>query len=180
MNRRCAVLLVALFPLVGGCRQPANTYQQATIRWADGQACFSVADTDESRRTPPTVAAISVSEYGNGEWIRLWEAAAPLSPPTILAPHQCIPYGYRFLDEASGESVAQPLVVGGRYGVEINAQIPNPRAGGDRMVSRRYSRHFCLQPTAGGASSLVEVPRVRGELRWEVCGQPVAGEPGGE
>lgn len=123
--------------------------------------------------------AISVSEYINDSWIELWGWTTPLSPPTTLAPSQYIPYGHLPAEEAGGTAVPA-LVPGARYGVEINAQIPNPRAGGDRMVSRRYSRHFCLQPTAGGASPLVEVPRVRGELRWEVCGQPVAGEPGSE
>ncbi|MGH8075166.1 MAG: hypothetical protein ACREO4_14045 [Lysobacter sp.] len=180
MNRRCALLFAALFPLVGGCRQPANTYQQATIRWTDEQACFSVADTDESRRTPPTVAAISVSQFNDGQWVRLWVSAAPLSPPTTLAPRQCISYGHGFAGAAGKGSVAPPLVAGGRYGVEINAQVPNPRAGGDRMVSRRYSGHFCLQSSGNGGSTLIEVPRVRGDLAWEVCGQPVAGEAGGE
>ena len=179
MNRLCAFLLIALFPLVGGCRQPANTYQQAAIRWVDGAACFSVADTEESWKTPPTIGAISVSQYINDAWIELWGWTTPLSPPTTLGPNQCIPYGHSPSAE-TGRAAVPTLVPGARYGVEINAQIPNPRAGGDRMVSRRYSRQFCLWPTEGRVSPLVEVPRVRGELRWEVCGQPVAGEPGSE
>lgn len=181
MNRLYVLLLIALFPLAGGCRQPANTYQPATIRWVDGQACFSVADTDESWKTPPTIGAISVSQYMNDGWVELWGWTTPLSPPTTLGPNQCIPYGFLPAEETGGTVAPSPLVPGARYGVQINAQIPNLRPGGDHMVSRRYSRKFCLQPSASGAPTLIEVPQVRGETVWSVCEQPVTitSGPGG-
>lgn len=169
MTRMTFVFVALLLPLTGGCTTPSNTYQPATVRWVDGHACFSVADTPESRRTPPTVAAISVSRRGADGWVQLWNWVTPISPAVTLDPAHCIPYGHASDQPERQSSAPLPLTPGEHYGVQINAQIPNPQHGRDAFVSRRYSRHFCLLPSEAGTPAIILVPRIKGEVDWSVC-----------
>ena len=171
-------LCLAVLPATGGCSQPAGMYQAAQVRVVDSQLCFAVADSDEARRTPPVLTAISVDRFTGSDWEHVWQWITPLEPPVTLTPDQCIPFGSALVAGGSNDLVAT-LQPGERYGVAINSQIVNPEPGGDPTVGRIYSRHFCLQSSGGGGLTPTEVPRVRGELKWEVCGLPDVGEPGG-
>lgn len=161
--------LASLAPPPGFCSTPAKTYQSATVRWVDGSACFSVADTAESRKTPPTVAAISVSRRSADGWVQLWNWVTPNSPAVTLDPTHCIPYGHASDHHERQSSAPLSLIPGEHYGVQINAQIPNPQHGRDAFVSRRYSRHFCLLPPEAGTPTIILVPRIKGEVDWSVC-----------
>ncbi len=164
-----AVLLpLLLAPCVGGCTQPPDMYQPATILIKESQLCFSVADSDETRRTPPILAAISVSEQVGSEWKKQWSWITPLAPETILRPDDCIPYGFRPID-APQDHPLQPLRQGGRYHVSINSEIPNPARRGDRMVGRKYSLDFCVVRNAAGEAEAVIVPSSRGVTQWQIC-----------
>lgn len=159
-----------LAPWVGGCTQPPGTYQHATIRMIDSQPCFSVADSDETRSAPPSLAAISLSEQVDSEWKKQWSWITPLAPETILRPDDCIPYGFRSADDPQDHPL-QPLRQGGRYHVSINSEIPNPARHGDRTVGRIYSLDFCVVPDAGGEVEAVIVPSSRGVTQWQICYQ---------
>ena len=178
--RTCSLLLcLAVVPATGGCTQPAGMYQQAQVRIVDSQLCFTVADTDEARRTPPMLTAISVNRFTGADWEYVWRWITPLEPAVTLTADECIPFGTALVAGGSNELVAT-LQPGERYGVSINSQIVNPVSGGDPTVGRIYSRHFCLQSSAGAGLTVIEVPRVRGELQWEVCGPQVMGDSGAE
>ena len=159
-----------LAPCAGGCTQPPDLYQAATILIKESQLCFLVADRDETRRTPPSLAAISVSEQVGSEWKKRWSWITPLAPETILRPADCIPYGFRPIDDPQ-DHPSQPLRQGGRYHVSINAEIPNPARRGDLMVGRMYSLDFCVVPNAAGEVEAVIVPSSRGVAQWQICYQ---------
>ena len=180
MKPAIPVLLSMLLPISGGCTTPRETYQAATVRWADGQACFSVADTPESRKTPPIIAAVTLSKQTPQGWLQLWSWVTPLSPPVTLNPSDCIPYGHPHAQGVKHPGKSTPLMPGERYGVQINAQVPNPQPGGDRMVTRRYSRHFCLQASDTGTPTIILVPRVKGELDWNACTAQSSSTPANE
>lgn len=163
------MLLLALLPLAAGCNQPRGTYQHATVTWVGDTACFSVADTEESRRTAPVLAAISVSRQTGGGWVDLWHWATPVATPTVLPPDRCLRYGEAPQAATSPSFAAPPLRPGERYVVEINGEVPNPLPGGDATLSRSYSRHFCILPTGQGAHRVALVQQIRGELDWSVC-----------
>lgn len=170
MKTGAVLLPMLLAPCVGGSTQPPGMYQPATIRITDSQLCFSVADSDETRRTPPILAAISVSEHLGSEWKKQWSWTTPLAPETILRPEDCIPYGYRPIDDPQDYPL-QPFRPGGRYHVSINSEIPNPARRGDRMVGRMYNVDFCVVRAAAGEVEAVIVPSSRGVTQWQVCDQ---------
>lgn len=175
--RTCSLLLcLAILPATGGCTQPVGMYQKAQVRIVGSQLCFAVADTDEARRTPPVLTAISVSRFTGSDWENVWRWITPLEPPVTVSPDQCIPFGSAPVAGGSSDGVAT-LQPGERYGVSMNSQIVNPEPGGDPTVGRIYSQYFCLQPSVGGVPTLIEVPRVRGETVWNVCEQPVTSAP---
>ena len=83
--RTCSLLLcLAVVPATGGCTQPAGMYQQAQVRIVDSQLCFTVADTDEARRTPPMLTAISVNRFTGADWEYVWRWITPLEPAVTL------------------------------------------------------------------------------------------------
>ena len=159
-----------LAPWIGGCTGPPGMYQHATIRMVDSKPCFSVADIDEARSTPPSLAAISASEQVRFEWKKLWSWITPLAPETISRPDDVIPYGFRKVGDPQ-EHPLQPLRQGGRYHVSINSEITNPARHGDRTVGRIYSLDFCVVPDAGGEGEAVIVPSSRGVPQWQICYQ---------
>lgn len=163
------LLIVALsLPFPAGCTQPTRIYQEARIRIVDSQLCFAVADTEEVRRTAPTVGAVSVDRFDGSDWENVWNWIVPPQSPITLEADDCVPFGQH---SASGAGVdpPAPLRPGERYHVAINAQIPNAAAEGDRMLGRLYSREFCLRTMAGGELEVVTVPRARGKSQWSVC-----------
>ena len=174
---RISLLVVglAILPATGGCTQPAGMYQTAQVRLVDSRPCFAVADNDEARRTPPVLTAISVDRFTGADWTNVWRWITPVEPSVTLVPDQCIPFGSALVAGGSSNVVAT-LQPGERYGVSINSQIVNPESDGDPMVGRIYSQSFCLQSSSNGGLTVIEVPRVRGELKWGVCGPPAAGE----
>lgn len=166
------ILLLGLFalliPLTAGCRQPSGMYQPAVVKIIDSQPCFGVADSDETRHTPPTIAAISVDRGTDGGVENVWSWITPLTPAVTLHPSDCIPYGYGASAGEAHQSGHNPSV-GERYSVSINAQIPNPSPHGDRMLGRMYGLEFCLVKSADGELRAISVPRSRGAPMWQVC-----------
>lgn len=164
-------LPLLLAPGVGGCTQPAGMYQDATIRIVDSRLCFSVADSKEARKTPPTIAAISVSKFVDSKWERIWGWITPLEPETTLHPDDCIPYGYRPVND-SQQQIYEQLRPGERYGLSINAGIPNPSRRGDRTLGRMYGQYFCLRENSDGSQEVLLVPAFKGVTQWQLCNVP--------
>lgn len=175
MKKSLLSLLLISIPITGGCTQPRGTYQHATVQWVGGTACFSVADTSESRRTPPTITAVTVSRFTGQDWVRQWQWVTPLTPPAILSPSDCIPYGYQPPSGAGLPDSFPVLRPGERYGVEIGGHVPNPSTRGDPTVSRSYDRQFCLEEPGAETMEVVLVPRIRGALDWSICPAVEAG-----
>ena len=165
------LLIVALIPSVGGCTHPPGTYQKATIRVSSSLPCFSVADSGESRRTPPTISAISVSKFLGSKWERIWSWITPLEPETTLHPDDCISYGYRPVND-SQQQISEQLRPGERYGLSINAGIPNPSRRGDRTLGRMYGQYFCLRENSDGSQEVLLVPAFKGVTQWQLCNVP--------
>jgi len=161
-------LLALAVPLTAACTQPTDMYQTAVIKSIDSNLCFSVADTQETRKEAPTITAIAVDRFEGGQWTRVWQWLTPLTPATRLGPGNCIAYGHQTAVDSVRAS-PPPLRVGERYGVEINSQIPNPSAKGDRMLGRMYGQEFCLRSLADGKVEVVLVPRTQGKLQWQQC-----------
>lgn len=155
-------------PSIGGCTQPSGMYQKATIRVSNSQLCFSVADSWQARRTPPTIVAISVSKFVHSEWAQIWGWDAPLGPKATLHPDDCILYGERSADDASQQS-PERLRPGERYDVSINSWIPNPSPRGDPKLGRMYGQYFCLRETTDSLTEVIEVPVVQGKTQWQLC-----------
>lgn len=165
------MLPLLLAPCVGGCTQPAGMYQDATIRIVDSRVCFSVADSKEARETPPTIAAISVSKFVESKWELIWGWSTPLEPETTLHPDDCIPYGYRPVNDPQ-QQTAEQLRPGERYDLSINARIPNPSPRGDRTLGRMYGQYFCLRANADGLQEVLLVPSSKGVTQWQLCDAP--------
>lgn len=165
------MLPLMLAPQVGGCTQPAGMYQDATIRIVDSRPCFSVVDSKEARKTPPTIAAISVSKFVDSKWKRIWSWITPLEPETTLRPDDCIPYGYRPANDPP-QQAPERLRPGERYDLSINAGIPNLSPRGDRTLGRMYGQYFCLRENAGGSQEVLLVPRSKGVTQWQLCDAP--------
>ena len=168
MTRITLLVLAASLPFAAGCRQPAKMYQDAQVRIVDSQVCFSVSASEEAQRTPPTIAAISVSKYTENGGDTMWQWITPNKPSITLRPEDCIPYGYRG-GEVVNVGATSALRTGGRYHVAINSDIPNPATRGDRWLNRMYSRDFCLVSAPDGGMDVVLVPRSAGALQWSVC-----------
>lgn len=173
MTRITLLVLAAILPFAAGCRQPAGMYQDAQVRIVGSQVCFSVNASEEARRTPPTIAAISVSRYTENGGDTMWQWITPYKPPITLRPEDCIPYGYRGR-EVADVGATSALRPGARYHVAINSDIPNPATRGDRWLNRMYSRDFCLVTAPDGGIDVVLVPRSAGAPQWSLCGSPAA------
>lgn len=170
MRASCFFACLVMLPLTGGCTQPSGMYQAAQVRIVDSRPCFTVVDSDESRRTRPVVGAVSVDRFNGSGWENVWGWITPLEPVVRLGPDQCIPFGTPLVVGGSNH-VREPLQPGERYHVAINSEIPNPLGLGDAMVGRMYGRDFCLVVDAGGQVAVVYVPKVAGRRQWEVCDQ---------
>ena len=168
MKVSCLFACLIVLPATGGCTQPAGMYQKAQVRVVDSRPCFAVADSEESRRTPPVVGAVSVDRFTGSDWEYVWAWITPLDPVVRLGPDQCVPFGTPLI--AGGSNHVQALLQPGeRYHVGINSQISNPSPVGDAMVGRMYGRDFCLGVDVGGEVAVVYVPTVAGERQWDVC-----------
>lgn len=166
MSRHYLPLLLIALPGVAGCTQPRGMYQEAEIRFDNSTPCFMVADTAEARANPPALVSVSVDRFVGGGWENLWEWIAPPEPRVHIKPGECAPTGATMpLTEVS----PYQLQTGQKYHLVISAQIPNPTPGGDVNLGRIYSQEFCLKEVARGKVEAVNVPRVRGVSRWEVC-----------
>lgn len=161
------VLLSVSF--AAACMQPPGMYQRAEVRMQGSVPCFSIPDTEETRRIAPVLSAISVDRYTGGAWETIWYWITPETPAFQLEPTECVPFGY---EPPAGEFQAPttPMKSGDRYHVAINSQIPNPSRRGDRTLGRMYSLDFCLQAQPDGTFAAVPVPRLMGEAQWQVCG----------
>lgn len=168
MRASCLLACLVLLPATGGCTQPAGMYQNAQVRIVDSQVCFTVADSGESRRTPPVVGAVWVDRFTGSDWERVWAWVTPLEPIFLLGPDQCVPFGTALVAGGSNQ-VHASLQAGERYHVAINSEIPNPSPVGDAMVGRMYGRDFCLVADAGGEMAVVYVATVAGHRQWGVC-----------
>ena len=163
-------ILLAL-PGIGGCTQPRGTYQAAAVSLDRAGICFSIPDSEEARRDPPEISALTVSRLADEGWLPVlqWTSRAP---GTRFHPGECIhrsKVGMRQGD-ASPDETLRPGV---RYGVNITGDTPNPAGRGDPTVLRRYASHFCLVDHAA-AMRIVLVPRIRGEPDWSICETPAA------
>lgn len=166
MSLRYLPLLLLALSGLAGCTQPRGMYQEAGIHVDHAKPCFMIADTAEARANPPALVSVSVDRYVDESWENLWEWIAPTDPRVHIKPGQCAPTGATMpLTEVS----PYQLQTGQKYQLVISAQIPNPTAGGDVNLGRIYSQEFCLKEMARGKVEAVNVPRVRGVTRWEVC-----------
>ncbi|QCU72526.1 hypothetical protein E5843_14450 [Luteimonas yindakuii] len=161
-------ILLAL-PGIGGCTQPRGTYQAAAVSFDRAGVCFSIPDSEESRRSTPEVTSLTVSRLADDGWVPVLQWDSP-GGGTRLRPGECL-YRARVEIHPRDGLPDETLRPGARYGVDITGEIANPAGRGDPTVLRRYEADFCLVEHA--ASMRIElVPRTRGELDWSVCETP--------
>lgn len=157
--------LALLAPLPSAC-SPPHMYQRASTRIENGQACFSVNDTKETRRTTPSItgAYVEAREAGVRREAWRWDMPYPTSIP--LRPDQCIAYGFQ--GPPGSLDVYEPLRTGVSYSVTIRGEVPNPYPGGDPTIARRFSQQFCVREGPQGRE-IVLMPTVKGREQWQVC-----------
>jgi hypothetical protein len=158
--------LALVIPLTSAC-SPPHMYQRATIRIEDGQACFSINDTKETRRTTPSIDRANVQIREGGSWRDVWRWHVPYPSSIPLRPDQCIPYGFRGPPGTS--EISEPLRPNTPYSADIGGEVPNPYPGGDSTIQRLFLVEFCVRNGPHGRE-IVLVPQGKdGGRQWEVC-----------
>lgn len=167
--KRATVLLVGfLAPIVGGCTQPSDLYQRATVSLVDERLCVSVS-TDSGRPSASIrLAGLTLSQMSGGRAEPIWDLDFTGAPkPFVITPGDCI-----FPRTPHGEGVTEKLlrnpVPGDHYSLSIMGAVATGEPEGDGWSSRLYRENFCLKSGATGAS-VVSVPWGAGRPRWEVC-----------
>lgn len=161
MTPRYLLWLALLAPLASAC-SPPGMYQRAVIRIETGQACFSVNDRRETRRTTPSITAAYVTAHRAGTWRDIWDWYMPYPTSIPLRPDQCIAYGFK--GPPGVADVHESLLPGTSYLVVIRGEVPNPYPGGDPTIPREYRQEFCVR-----GNEIVLVPIVGGRAQWDVC-----------
>lgn len=149
------------------CGQSSGQYQDAQVQQSGEVPCFSVADTRETRRSPPILAVVSVYQRVAGRQQMVWSFDATKSDDDVrLSPDNCIPYG-RSSQGASSAQVAD-LQAGVEYTVTINSHMPDD----NRRSNRRYKGYFCLTKEASRKTVIHQVKwdKRKGVFGWAVCG----------
>jgi hypothetical protein len=168
MTRWHLIWLALLVPLPSGC-SPPGMYQRAAVRIENGQACFSVNGTKETRKTTPSITGTHVQVREPGDWRTIWEWHTPYQTGVSipLPPDRCIPFGYR--GPPGSSDVHEPLRPGASYSISIMGDVPNPNPGGDPTIQRVFLQEFCVREGPQGRE-IVLVPRGSdGGSQWQVC-----------
>lgn len=162
-------LLLLVLPVTASCNTPPGRYQDGLVKQSDGRPCFTVADSQEVRGTPPELAAIYVYELQGDKAQNIWAADFTKSTtPIRLTPDTCIGYGVEGLsDDVRGNP--PELQVGKRYSVSINAPILK----NGNWENRWYRSYFCLVKGVGKITSHQVMWDKKSEAwRWDACGLP--------
>lgn len=161
MRTGFAWLLLTSF-LVSGCGTAGDRYNDAKIRFADGQLCFSIADATGAGNALPLLSGIRLYERVSGEATNIWEADYLGRREGVnLSPQDCLPY-------AGGDpDPAPPLSPGKAYSVTILADVELE----GRFTARWYSGYFCMLETDQGLMPH-QVP-AGDQAKWGACGPGV-------
>ena len=168
--RNLFVCLLVAVPLISGCCQP-GVHQSGKVTQHGDFPCFGVADTDETRRTPPRLAGLTVEEMHIGQrGTLMWNLSFLGGRPVYLSPGQCIPYGDASRGSGSWLQKARALRPGAVYSYGLNSDIDSYYADGS-SANRAYSGHFCLTHDSAGKITVHDIRWDEKAQRrhWEVC-----------
>lgn len=157
-------------PMIASCNSAPGEHQRAQIKQVQQLPCFTVADTEEARKTPPQLAVISVFEQEPQGVHMFWEVTFGQNGlDTYLAPTECISYGANPLG-STARVPATPLEVGKRYSLSIWSHIL--KAPNDDWRLRDYRANFCLTRDANNQPVVHSVlwDKSIDKWRWDVCG----------
>lgn len=165
------VVFMLLIPATGGCNSAPGEHQDGRVLQVGNLPCFSVADSDEARATPPKLAVLEVNEQMAAGVSMRWELSfvGEKLPATTLPPATCITYGTA-VKNSETMTPAAPLEVGKRYEAGILSHILKSQKDEWRM--RDYRAKFCLTENADKKITVHEVlwDEKMDKWRWDVCG----------
>ncbi|GAB2612954.1 hypothetical protein [Novilysobacter erysipheiresistens] len=169
MKRTTTLLAGLLLPLAGGCAQPSDLYQRATVVMVDEQICVSVAGDSGDRSRSTRVAGVTLSRVSGDRTEAVWELDfTGADEPFFLVPGKCLRPG-----APHGDGVVEVLletpVTGVHYALSIMGTVPTDEPGGDGLATRLYRENFCLKQQTTSVTSIVPVPWGAGRPQWEVC-----------
>lgn len=145
------------------------------VRQSGQVPCFSIESSQDTRRLPTTLAAISVHELDQRDVPSraVWELGVRVGgseEPPRLSPDACLAYGEQPAAMAV-RTLPAALEPGKRYQVSINTDLGDTQ----RSENRRYRAYFCL--TRQGDQVLVHGVKWderAGQRLWDACGLPNA------
>lgn len=163
--RTASVWLLFLSSLIAGCGTAGERYQDATIRYLDGELCFSIGDSREARKLRPALSGVRLYERVSGMAVNIWESNYQGRDEDVrLSPNDCLPYS------GGSPDPAPPLSQGKAYSVTIRADVRLDT----RFTARWYSGYFCMVETENGLLPYqVEAGGQVGTPAWEACGPGV-------
>jgi len=127
------LILPLAFVLLAGCITEKPGVYTAVIRLQEGVPCFTVKDSQETRKYPSVLRAINVDSPDQD--LTVWsQEYFNLDMPPVIKPDQCILYA----------KDAPPLESHKIYAFIISAVLDKPESPDVRI----YQGHFCLLPSS--------------------------------
>lgn len=157
--------------MLTSCFAAPGRYQEGVVRQKGEMPCFAVADTEETRTTPPRLAVVDVGERLTVGAKPIWELSwgEDGGPLPTLSPEGCITYGTA---ELGGNTHIAPaaLVPGKRYEMNIWSHIGDKAK--KESKARNYHGNFCLtaKPAQNPVVHQVFWDERLNKWRWDVCG----------
>ena len=163
-------LVLGVFPFLSSCSEP-HVYQWGRMTQIGELPCFSVADSEETRRTPPKLAALVIEGLKKGQRAQVvWNLTFVGEQEVQLPPTECIPYGDSSRGVKAWPDTAPPLQAGVVYTYSFNSDIPAAYADGS-LANRVYAGDFCLTRDSEGHATFHEIrwDEKAKKRHWEVC-----------
>lgn len=169
MTRKAMLTLALMIPVTAACMQPPGMYREAQVMARNDTVCISVADDEETRDSPPSVAGIWISRNVGDGTIPVWKVDLSLvTPPFVLSPDHCLAMDIE-LPPGTREEQYEQIRIGEHYSLGINAFVQAFEPDDDGWVNRMYRRNFCVRPGRDKELEVVLVPWGAGRPQWELC-----------